>query len=131
MADSYWRRRIQRAGWSFDFWRDTIVAAIAAALTWLGARRYHWSVLEDVTVPAFAAVMAVFLFEGIRFAWRFVFVAPKEMFEEERQRADDLQECYDGQIRWQAREVEWDRAIETFRGMWALDIDAVLTKTTQ
>ena len=26
--DSYWRLRVRRAGWSIDFWRDSIVAAI-------------------------------------------------------------------------------------------------------
>lgn len=129
--DEYWRIRLRLAGWSFDLFRDSVIAVIAALLTWFVARRENWSIAEDVTVPACAAVLAVVMFEVIRFWWRFVFVAPRGMFEDERQRADEATATVSELKATQARDIEWNRATDTFQGLWDREIDAVLTKTTR
>src|SRR5258706_11386890 len=70
----YWTERRQRADWSIDWGRDSVIAIIAAVLMRM---MWHQNLWEDIWLPLLAFLGAVFIFEVVPFLLRFLISVPK------------------------------------------------------
>ena len=100
--------------------------------------RHYWFFLGGTTLGVLGLFVQQYAPNGRLEPWPFYVLCGSGLlaamfmaWRDEHDRAEQALADYETQKLTYARDVEWQRAIETFQGLWNFDIDAILTKTTR